>query len=281
MSCLTPSWGWSRVGQDRRSRSAVVTFVSMDHDQQPPAPGDAVLGGKRMDVDTRATLFGMLTEFDRRDRTVVRRREEWARYGYMLAVNAQELDEYLSAEEVGLSSSMGTTAESAISEVERLVFNTCTAALARVDHHRRAIKAESDTFKLAYKNLIAPLGASDEHVLLTGLRQYVTHVGLAPLSVMAFLAVTGHDGLNFYVQRDALRSCDEFTKPRGRTALDRQPASIDLRALMSDYAAKAAEQDRAVLALYERVHADALRADADAWGTVANAWEIAGFGAWV
>ena len=142
------------------------------------------------------------------------------------------------------------------------------------------MKHESETFQRRYEALVAPLGASDEHVVLTALRQYVTHVGLSPLSSVEF-AIPDGSATGFYLRRDELAKCDEARKPRGQAALSRMAPHIELRPLVERYRLLAAEQDRAVQTLFAEHHANELAADAEAWANVQRAWRDAGFGAWV
>lgn len=237
----------------------------------------AVLGGKEMTAEVREHLFGLLGDFDKRDRSVIARREEWRRFGYVLNANAEELDQLLGAVDVGLPLPEGD----AVAEVERMIFNCAAAAHARIDHHRRAKTKESEEFKVEYEKAVTPLRNSDDHIILTGLRNYATHIGLTPVTYLGFPGLGSLDGFEFYMHRDELRRCSHFNTIRNRAALDRQAPAIEVRPLVARYAEHAADQDEEVVRIFEKVYAEELRADRDAWAVVLTAWTAAGFGAWL
>jgi len=240
------------------------------------ADDDVRLGGVTLPRDTKDRLFGLLRDFDNRDRSVVQRRDEWSRLGHVLQRNAAELTRFLD----GAAGGAVLADLSIVSEAERLVFNFAAAVAARVDHYRRSTKRETDAFKRAYEAVISPLRESDEHVLVVTLRHYVTHVGLSPLSTVEFAIPEGR-AAGIYLRRDALERCDEAQKPRAREVFARMDPHIALRPLIERYRMLATEQDEAVQALFDEHYADELTTDAEAWAKVQEAWRDAGFGAWL
>lgn len=116
---------------------------------------------------TQAELQAMLREYLARDRVILCRLEGWKRVGRVLQRNGEELLNYLDQLAVN---DISADADDMQAEVERLLLNFASAASARVDHSRRALKEESPAFRAQYPLLVKSLGESDGHLLLWGIR---------------------------------------------------------------------------------------------------------------
>lgn len=232
---------------------------------------------------TQAELQAMLREYLARDRVILRRLEGWKRVGRVLQRNGEEFLNYL--DQLAVNDISANAEEDMQAEVERLLLNFASAASARVDHSRRALKEESPAFRAQYPLLVKSLGESDGHLLLWGIRNYILHVGLPPLTWVGYTDVRPDVGfvtvLDFYLDREALRKIDYFDGSRKKAVLDTQEPMIGLKALVKPYVEAATALDADVVALFERLHAVELEEDRALWREVQTAWKNAGFGAWV